>query len=330
MLLAVQAELDIDSLLGAGPGGPTVSHTSKVGVRPPFGNAARTLSARTAPARNPLMSRAQAPAHHYEEDHGDSGFGDDGGDDGYTEHMAATSAGAYTPPATTAASQVTTATTAPSQSQPDDGAMEEGDATEVAESAQPKLSLSKGPRKLKASEPTKAATGGNVWGYKPDLGAAAGSNALSSFATAETAENISDVSGAAAMATSLKIDPRSWLLHSKPAEDSATDGDKGEEYVNLFWLDATENNGVIYLFGKLPVNDAPAVPAGASQGQSQGSQASQGPRRFVSCCVAIHGCERNLFVLPRLVPDTFKEDGTQARLGMADVYKELSSMLGKC
>jgi hypothetical protein len=45
--------------------------------------------------------------------------------------------------------------------------------------------------------------------------------------------------------------------------------------------------------------------------------------------VAVHGSERNLFVLPRLVPDTFKEDGTPARLGMADVYKELSSVLGK-
>lgn len=205
---------------------------------------------------------------------------------------------------------------------------------EAVESVQPKLSLSKGPRKLKASEPSKGtSTGGNVWGYKPDLAASSGSNVLSSFATAETAENMSDISGAAAMATGGKVDPRAWLLHAPPAEGAGVD-DKGEEYVNLFWLDATENNGVLYLFGKLPVNDAPpAVAPGASQGSSQSSattaSAAAGPRRFVSCCVAVHGCERNLFVLPRLVPDTFKEDGTPARLGMADVYKELSGMLGK-
>ena len=334
----MQAELDIDSLLGAGPGASAPSHASKQS-RLPFGNAARAAPARAQPVRsNPLLGRSAPTASHaqYDDSHGDDGFGDDGGDDGYTEHMTTSGAGAYTPPAAT--TTTSTATTAASQSQSEDAAEEAGEAAEMAESAQPKLSLSKGPRKLKASEPSKAAsTGGNVWGYKPDLAASSGNNALNAFATAETAENISDVSGAAAMAAGGKIDPRTWLLHSKPAEDdaTATDGgaqvDKGEEYVNLFWLDATENNGVLYLFGKLPVNDPPAVPPGASQGQSQGSQSSAGgTRRFVSCCVAIHGCERNLFVLPRLVPDTFKEDGTQARLGMADVYKELSTMLGKC
>ena len=83
------------------------------------------------------------------------------------------------------------------------------------------------------------------------------------------------------------IDPRLWLRRSSspPAKldikaESAQQGDAekgdadamvqddstaatataatgpagaGEEYMNMFWLDATESNGVIYLFGKVTV-----------------------------------------------------------------------------
>ena len=44
------------------------------------------------------------------------------------------------------------------------------------------------------------------------------------------------------------VDPKDWLLHSVPEGDAAS-----EEYVDMYWLDATEANGVVYVFGKIPV-----------------------------------------------------------------------------
>jgi hypothetical protein len=110
---------------------------------------------------------------------------------------------------------------------------------------------------------------------------------------------------------------------SAPAAAAA---EEGEEYVNMFWLDAAENNGILYLFGKIPVSD-PAV-AGAAGGAGAGAGAGGNTKRFVSCCVVVSGSERNLFVLPRIVPDTFKEDGSAARKGAGEVYQELNSLLG--
>jgi hypothetical protein len=195
--------------------------------------------------------------------------------------------------------------------------------TAAVESSQPKLSLSKGARKLKQSEPTKAADSSSLWGYKPDLSGTMGA-AAASFGAIDAGQ-VAPANGTGAAAetfstgTAGKVDPRSWLLHAKPTEATTAEGAaaaQGEDHVNMFWLDAAENNGVLYLFGKLPLLPEAGAPASA-------------PKKFVSCCVQVHGCERNLFVLPRLVPDTFKEDGTAARMPMVDVYKELSSMLGK-
>ena len=44
-------------------------------------------------------------------------------------------------------------------------------------------------------------------------------------------------------------------LLSDLISDAAAAAQQGEEYVNIFYLDAAENNGVIYLFGKLPIQD---------------------------------------------------------------------------
>jgi len=41
---------------------------------------------------------------------------------------------------------------------------------------------------------------------------------------------------------------------------------EGEEYVNMFYIDAAENNGVIYLFGKLPVQEPVSAGAAGSAG----------------------------------------------------------------
>lgn len=176
----------------------------------------------------------------------------------------------------------------------------------------------------------------------------------------------------AASASTSTLDPRKWLLRKRVSVGSpttttdaivvkdeeggvATTPDKGadttttspaveesrghnlaeEEYVNMFWLDACENNGVIYLFGKVPLtNDAPA-PASASTGA--GKPALSAPDKkftttnnstttYVSCCVAVYGAERNLFVLPRTTGG-FKADGSPVRAGMAEVYQELNRLL---
>lgn len=92
--------------------------------------------------------------------------------------------------------------------------------------------------------------------------------------------------------------------------DEVPSEDIPEDYIALYWLDATEVNGVVYLFGKVAINEPGAT------------------RRFVSCCVAVHGCERNLFVLPKVVdPDVYNSDGTQTRASMANVYAEVNKLL---
>ena len=313
-MYVVQAELDLDSLLGAGPS----AATAKSAPRLPF----RPAATRPQPLGFPAARTHAASTYHQsaEESGGfdDNGCDDFGGDDNGDHDARHEASGPGTPPAEAPHNSVTQAA-------------EEVAAPATTESSQPKLSLSKSTRKLKMSEPVKSAatsTGGSVWGYKPDLAGAAGNTAMSTIAAMDAAPvgaaaSTTDVSVSAAVGGNGKVDPRSWLLHHNPAAHSAdaataTADAAGEEYVNMFWLDAAENNGVLYLFGKVPLHSD-------AQGQPLPSGA---PRRFVSCCVAVHGCERNLFVLPRLVPDTFKEDGTAARLGMADVYKELNSLLG--
>lgn len=52
--------------------------------------------------------------------------------------------------------------------------------------------------------------------------------------------------------------------------------DDGSMY--MFWIDAYEKNGVVYLFGKV---------------------FSKSTGVYTSCCVVVNGIERNLFVLPR-------------------------------
>lgn len=55
----------------------------------------------------------------------------------------------------------------------------------------------------------------------------------------------------------------------------------------MFWLDATEQNGTVYLIGKV------AVPSTSASGEATTS--------YLSACVAVHGIEREVLVLPRCV-----------------------------
>jgi len=186
---------------------------------------------------------------------------------------------------------------------------QEKDECPVPADNQPKLSLSKTNRKFKPSAPTAPSSiVSNAWGYKPDLTADSNQNSsvqeLASLSSKQGAADTTVFSG--------KIDPKNWLLR-READSSLQSEESGaieaEEYVNMYWLDASESNGLLYIFGKVPTTD------------------DAGVKRFVSCCVVVHGSERNLFVLPRCTVDTFKEDGTPERVNMGEVHKEISSML---
>lgn len=116
-----------------------------------------------------------------------------------------------------------------------------------------------------------------------------------------------DFGGSVSADSNASIDPKSWLLNESVPKDSPV-GTIGQEYVSMFWIDAVEKNGVVYVFGKLPIND---------EGK---------PLRYVSCCVAVHGCERNLFVLPRAI-EGFNKDKKQLRASETDVKNEMSKLL---
>lgn len=189
---------------------------------------------------------------------------------------------------------------------------EKDDMQVVPADNQPKLSLSKTNRKFKPSAPTAPSTiVSNAWGYKPDL--TADSNQNSSVQELASISSSSKQGAADATVFSGKIDPKNWLLRREADSSSLLSEEGGamepEEYVNMYWLDASESNGLLYIFGKVPITD------------------DAGVKRFVSCCVVVHGSERNLFVLPRCTVDTFKEDGTPERVNMGEVHKEISSIL---
>ncbi|KAJ1975656.1 DNA-directed DNA polymerase alpha catalytic subunit pol1 [Dimargaris verticillata] len=72
----------------------------------------------------------------------------------------------------------------------------------------------------------------------------------------------------------------------------------------MFWVDAFEKDGVVYLFGKVR---------------------PQGAEEYVSCCLSVKGIDRNLFVLPR--EKLLGDDGqpTDQDVTMLDVYNELKA-----
>jgi len=109
------------------------------------------------------------------------------------------------------------------------------------------------------------------------------------------------------------------------SKDMEVDGEEKKEaapeprpYLDLYWLDAAERNGVVSLYGKVKV---------PIDSKKDGEKFA-----YQSCCVTIPNNERNLFVLPRLLPSTNEEcdedeEQTQERYPIGDVYKELRSVL---
>ena len=99
------------------------------------------------------------------------------------------------------------------------------------------------------------------------------------------------------------IDPALWLRRQMKDENHIEEF----EYINMYWTDASELNGIVYLFGKVHL-----------------AADAKLPDRYVSCCVAVEGNERNLFVLPRGTGET-RGDGSFVRATMEDVWKDLNT-----
>ena len=126
----------------------------------------------------------------------------------------------------------------------------------------------------------------------------------------DTFKLMSEMSGNGDLAvgsSQTNIDTNLWLqkeVVTKESGESIT-----EEFLHMYWMDATEMNGIIYLFGKVLLNDTsdPSV------------------KKYVSSCVAIHGNERNLFVLPAI--QSSDAGGNPIRSEFTDVYKELQALL---
>jgi hypothetical protein len=175
---------------------------------------------------------------------------------------------------------------------------------------QQKISLSHTNKKLKksatvlAKEKAAAATTRALDGamplFKSDPSAMYGDMAASRGEAGE--EKDRDIITAVQMSASLE---RAWWCKSTDATSSS---EEPQDYVPMYWTDATETNGTIYLFGRVAV-----VEPGT-------------PKRFTSCCVAVHGSERNLFVLPKKT-EGCKPDGTPMRAGMDKVYADVNKLL---
>lgn len=158
---------------------------------------------------------------------------------------------------------------------------------ETAIAGSEKISFTKGVRKLQRP----------VQANKPLSGLTSASSAGSLVVPGINMDEETDIMSVAnGSDKTAYIDPAYWIQHSgaqagaKVTSPDVTSAPENE-FVNMFWTDATESNGVIYLFGRVPVTEPNAA------------------KRFVSCCVSVHGNQRNLFVLARATGDGFTADG---------------------
>ncbi|KAJ2141984.1 DNA-directed DNA polymerase alpha catalytic subunit pol1 [Coemansia sp. RSA 564] len=93
-------------------------------------------------------------------------------------------------------------------------------------------------------------------------------------------------------ASDITMDPRSDIID--PPSDAIMDT---ADSVHIYWIDALEKNGSLYVIGKEPF--------------------AQG---FRSCCIKVSGLERNVFVLPRINVESGE------RFSALEVHKEFESL----
>ncbi|KAI8601789.1 DNA polymerase family B-domain-containing protein [Dissophora ornata] len=75
--------------------------------------------------------------------------------------------------------------------------------------------------------------------------------------------------------------------------------------MRMYWIDACEVRGVVYLFGKV---------------------LQRATNTYISCCVAVQNMERNLYVLPRAKRVDKQGKETDVEVDMTDVYTEFDSI----
>jgi len=163
-----------------------------------------------------------------------------------------------------------------------------------------KISLSSTKSKMKPAVRKSAAVADGVnFSLQPSLDSSNTFHLMSEIA--------GEGSAAASHGSASAIDAKHWVQKETVTNEAGEV--TTQEYLNMWWMDATEIHGTIYLFGKVMLTD----------------EAAPGGKRFVSCCVAVHGIERNLFVLPRVVSTDV--GGDPVRAPFPEVYKELQSIL---
>lgn len=86
-------------------------------------------------------------------------------------------------------------------------------------------------------------------------------------------------------------------IASNATLDSLIQTKDDRSYVDMYWTHAHEKNGIIYLYGKMALDND-----------------------FISCCAVVRNNLHNLFVLPRK-----KEDGEE--YGMIDLHNEMKGVL---
>jgi hypothetical protein len=97
----------------------------------------------------------------------------------------------------------------------------------------------------------------------------------------------------------------------------------------MFWTDAYEQQGIVYLMGKARVHLASHLSAlprcSAKDPTSQTFYPSL--HAYVSCCVAVRNMQRNVFVLPRDKKLAPSGAVTDEDVGLVDVYEEVSAAM---
>lgn len=169
---------------------------------------------------------------------------------------------------------------------------------QIKEEGAAKMSLSKPIRRLRQSMPASAPKQEETTSTDPKfqpVNVKGGDlptfqmQATQSQGTSQESEFSSESAGG-----SVKLDPSLYVK-----EDPETK----EKYLNMYWLDATEINGDLYLIGKVLLDGA----------------TPNAPKRFVSCCIQVNNCERNLFLLPKVVEG--------APVSFAKVYEEVKKIM---
>ncbi|KAJ1975821.1 DNA-directed DNA polymerase alpha catalytic subunit pol1, partial [Dimargaris xerosporica] len=102
--------------------------------------------------------------------------------------------------------------------------------------------------------------------------------------------------------------PTSTILPASQSSGSGPQVLEADGSLLMFWIDAFEKDGVVYLFGKVR---------------------PQGAEEHISCCLSVKGIDRNLFVLPR--EKLLGDDGqpTDQDVAILDVYNELKACFQK-